>query len=116
MIRRPPRSTLFPCTTLFRSVWAMCRHDGHRVSQASVLRLLRDEGLLLEATYQRERRQLAARRKAAFATEPSGPNQVWQLDFSPVSRPPPAAPGGWPAAGTTRSEERRVGKECSSRW
>ena len=65
-----------------RKVWAMCRHDGHRVSQATVLRLLRDEGLLLEATYQRERRQLAARRKAAFATEPTGPNQVWQLDFS----------------------------------
>ena len=65
-----------------RKVWAMCRHDGHRVSQASVLRLLRDEGLLLEANYQRERRQLAARRKAAFAVEPTGPNQVWQLDFS----------------------------------
>ncbi len=65
-----------------RKVWAMCRHDGHRVSQATMLRLLRDEGLLLEANYQRERRQLAARRKAAFATEPTGPNQVWQLDFS----------------------------------
>ncbi len=65
-----------------RKVWAMCRHEGHRVSQASVLRLLRDEGLILEADYQRERRQLAARRKAAFATEPTGPNQVWQLDFS----------------------------------
>jgi putative transposase len=62
----------------------MCRHDRHRVSQATVLRLLRDEGLLLEVTCQRERRQLAARRKAAFATEPTGPNQVWQLDFSPV--------------------------------
>ena len=65
-----------------RKIWAMCRHDGHRVSQATVLRLLRDEGLLLPAAYQRERRQLAARRKAAFATEPTGPNQVWQLDFS----------------------------------
>jgi putative transposase len=47
----------------------MVRHVGHRVSQASVLRLLRDEGLVLEAKYQRERRQLAARRKAAFARE-----------------------------------------------
>lgn len=65
-----------------RKVWAMCRHDGHVVSQATVLRLLRDEGLILEANYQRERRQLAARRKAAFAVEPTGPNQVWQLDFS----------------------------------
>jgi putative transposase len=38
-----------------RTVWALCRHDGHRVSQATVLRLLRDEGLLLEATCQQER-------------------------------------------------------------
>ena len=49
-----------------------------------MLRLLRDQGLLLEANYQRERRQLAKRRKAAFATEPTGANQVWQLDFSDV--------------------------------
>jgi len=31
-----------------RKVRAMVRYDGHRVSQATVLRLLRDEGLLLE--------------------------------------------------------------------
>jgi putative transposase len=79
-----------------RKVWAMCRHDGHRVSQATVLRLLRDEGLLLEATYQRERRQLAARRKAAFATEPTGPNRVWQLDFSEFET---TAGGTWRLAG-----------------
>ena len=65
-----------------RKVWAMVRHDGHVVSEATVLRLLRDEGLILPAQYQRERRQLAQRRKAAFAAPPSGPNQVWQLDFS----------------------------------
>ena len=65
-----------------RKVWAMCRHDGLPVSATTVLRLLREEGLLLEANYQRERRQLAARRKAAFAVEPTGPNQVWQLDFT----------------------------------
>jgi transposase InsO family protein len=60
----------------------MCRHDGLPVSAASVLRLLREEGLLLEANYRRERHQLAARRKAASAVEPTGPNQVWQLDFT----------------------------------
>jgi transposase InsO family protein len=65
-----------------RKVWAMTRHDGHRVSQATVLRILRDEGLILPAEYQRERRKLAERRKAAFAKDPTGPNQVWQLDFS----------------------------------
>lgn len=55
-----------------RKVWAMTRHDGLRVSTATVLRLLRDEVLILEANYARERRQLAARRKAAFATELTG--------------------------------------------
>src|SRR3712207_7638582 len=29
MIRRPPRSTLFPYTTLFRSLAALAGHDGH---------------------------------------------------------------------------------------
>jgi putative transposase len=65
-----------------RKVWAMTRYDGLVVSQATVLRIMRRRGLLLEATYQRERRQLAAARKAAFVVPPSGPNQVWQLDFS----------------------------------
>nr|WP_246171931.1 hypothetical protein [Microbacterium oryzae] len=30
----------------------MTRHDGHRVSQATVLRLLRDDGLILPSEYQ----------------------------------------------------------------
>ena len=40
-----------------RKVWAMTRHDGHRLSQSTVLRVLAAEGLLLKADYQRERRQ-----------------------------------------------------------
>ena len=65
-----------------RKIWAMVRHDGHVVSEATVLRRLRDRGLILPDQYQRERRKLAERRKAAFAKEPTGPNQVWQLNFS----------------------------------
>src|SRR5256885_10745063 len=34
MIRRPPRSTLFPYTTLFRS--AVCRWGGDRMSHGSL--------------------------------------------------------------------------------
>src|SRR5256885_16808983 len=30
MIRRPPRSTLFPYTTLFRSLWSICRSRAGR--------------------------------------------------------------------------------------
>ena len=65
-----------------RKIWAMTRHDGHKVSQATVLRLLRDDGLILPSEYQKQRRELAKDRKAAFAKNPTGPNQVWQLDFS----------------------------------
>ena len=50
------------------------------VSEATVLGILRDEGLILPAQYPWERRRLAKRRKAAFATEPE-------------------APGGWPGPG-----------------
>ncbi|MGB6059504.1 MAG: integrase core domain-containing protein [Microthrixaceae bacterium] len=79
-----------------RKIWAMVRHDGHVVSESTILRLLRDEGLLLPAEYQRERRQLAQRRKAAFAKEPTGPNQVWQLDFSEFET---TSGGTWRLAG-----------------
>src|SRR3712207_7582133 len=41
MIRRPPRSTLFPYTTLFRSIGAIREGDGHRVvMRAHVQRVL----------------------------------------------------------------------------
>lgn len=65
-----------------RKVWAMTRYDGHQVSPATALRIMRRRGLILAADYQRERRQLAAARKAVFVDPPTGPNQVWQLDFS----------------------------------
>src|SRR2546430_12582414 len=39
MIRRPPRSTLFPYTTLFRSAWALVRRPGAGVEQARAVAL-----------------------------------------------------------------------------
>ena len=62
-----------------RKIWAMVRHDGYVVSEATVLRLLRDEGLILPAYYQRERRRLAERRTAAFAKESTGPGLAARL-------------------------------------
>src|SRR3712207_8350015 len=44
MIRRPPRSTLFPYTTLFRSSWKI--HEGVRVFPSGVV-LFPDEVALL---------------------------------------------------------------------
>ena len=79
-----------------RKVWAMARHAGHRLSQSTVLRVLAEEGLLLSASYQRERRQLVAARKAAFAAPPTGPNMVWQYDFSQYET---TTGGTWRVAG-----------------
>jgi hypothetical protein len=79
-----------------RKFWAMARHSGYRLSQRTVARLLDAEGLLLKADYQRERRELAKARKAAFAAAPTGPNQVWQLDFSEYET---TAGGTWRVAG-----------------
>jgi len=62
----------------------MVRHEGRLVSQSSVLRILRQEGLILAPRYQAERRQLAQARKAAFADPPTAPDHVWQLDFTEV--------------------------------
>src|SRR5690349_24930111 len=75
MIRRPPRSTLFPYTTLFRSPRAR-RWRGRRS------RRWRPGGAALRR-----------------------------------SRPvPPWRGGEGGIACAARSEERRVGKECRSRW
>ena len=65
-----------------RKIWALARHNGHQLAPSTVLRILDEEGLLLKADYQRERRQLAKARKAAFADAPTAPLQAWQLDFS----------------------------------
>src|SRR5256885_15223052 len=47
MIRRPPRSTLFPYTTLFRSASNWCSERSLRTAAASVGRDLPDRSLQL---------------------------------------------------------------------
>ena len=65
-----------------RKVGELMRVDGHRAPDSTVLRALRRTGRVQPVDYQAERRQLAQARRAAFLVPPSGPNQVWQLDFS----------------------------------
>ena len=79
-----------------RKVWAMARHSGHRVSMSTTARILDDAGLLLKADYQRDRRQLAQARRAAFADTPTTPNMVWQFDFSEYET---TSGGTWRVAG-----------------
>src|SRR3989442_8386932 len=51
MIRRPPRSTLFPYTTLFRSVQERHAQGGQLAETPGKLRLLSDRGEKLEPAF-----------------------------------------------------------------
>src|SRR3989441_11285892 len=93
MIRRPPRSTLFPYTTLFRSAEAQAAYV--RVVEALMQRYV----WVADKVHRRKMAREAARSVLPNATEVkivvSGNARAWR---------------------TMRSEERRVGKECRSRW
>jgi len=65
-----------------RKIAALIRADGHDAPDSTVLRALHRTGRVLPVDYQAERRQLAQARRAAFVVPPSGPNQVWQIDFT----------------------------------
>src|SRR5690242_21669159 len=96
MIRRPPRSTLFPYTTLFRSVvFAEATHDA---VAAEIVQRLADEVVALARV---------ALQRLDLTDEP-----VEVLLGGGLIR----GNGTLEAAIETRSEERRVGKECRSRW
>src|SRR3712207_9085783 len=96
MIRRPPRSTLFPYTTLFRSA------IGTGPIQTGVI-----VGLAMSVA-------LLIRGGIMFWTE-AGVSALLVAGLDPTTsgvspdRFLEALIGG-------RSEERRVGKECRSRW
>src|SRR5256885_15186926 len=100
MIRRPPRSTLFPYTTLFRSV-------QRKVRRAKA----QPYAQLFQIAY--PGRDLASARLAAV--------QVLQLHGLAPRVAQHAILNGPAGIGQqlprlARSEERRVGKECRSRW
>src|SRR3989454_11511122 len=87
MIRRPPRSTLFPYTTLFRSVHAYQYEPG-----CSTFIVEATEATWRAAGMDRaDEEATLAFCEALFQEELEGHRLL-------------------------RSEERRVGKECRSRW
>ena len=65
-----------------RTIATLMRHDGIDAPNSTVYRALKRTGRVLEVDYKAERRQHAQARRAAFVVAPSGPNQVWQLDFT----------------------------------
>src|SRR2546426_10008208 len=89
MIRRPPRSTLFPYTTLFRSRADLRRRvQTRRIAQSHALHRLRDVGMELEGVVEeREIDRLAVLRVdldlagRSPADDPDVPRRVRQPDL-----------------------------------
>jgi putative transposase len=79
-----------------RKIHALLAVDGFAASAATVRRALARRGLLQPAGYQRERRELAKARKAAFVAPPTRRNRVWQTDFSELET---AGGGTWQMSG-----------------
>jgi putative transposase len=74
----------------------LMRADRHAMSTSTVERAMRRRELLPPVDYTGERGEHAKARKAAFADPPTGPNQVWQLDFCEYET---TAGGIWRLAG-----------------
>src|SRR2546426_10710554 len=110
MIRRPPRSTLFPYTTLFRSVAgagppADVRPDAAELDDGGHARIVwRGHAVTLPVVgfHHIENAMLAL----AVGREGGADPARAVAALAGVRLPP----------GRGRSEERRVGKECRSRW
>src|SRR2546430_14324443 len=100
MIRRPPRSTLFPYTTLFRSPGPTGLQPLPdilvRLSRAPVVSIASIRGRATGVGS-----ELALASDMRFASREKAILSQWEVGAGLV-------PG--------RSEERRVGKECRSRW
>src|SRR3712207_9340271 len=106
MIRRPPRSTLFPYTTLFRSsVLEFVAETGEASASDAVAAL----GISRSATY---RIVDTLRRKRYLEISPASEKLRLGTKTAELGM---AAVSGVDAV-RLRSEERRVGKECRSRW
>src|SRR2546422_10237988 len=101
MIRRPPRSTLFPYTTLFRSErLGRALKDVSRPAEPDTRSI---EGTRAVANLILQLVARAARRVEGVIT-------------AELLRPTLPAWRRAAAHAELRSEERRVGKECRSRW
>src|SRR5258708_33526950 len=100
MIRRPPRSTLFPYTTLFRSPPMIGGSQG-----VQIVFVLPDDGREFDDTAVHRRRLKQTPMNGGIVELPSivgqDENYLYTLRAADHGR---------------RSEERRVGKECRSRW
>src|SRR3712207_9247374 len=119
MIRRPPRSTLFPYTTLFRSLVMGVAND--KSIAWGIASQLAAQGAELAFTYQGE----ALERRVRPLVESIGASLMIPADVTDDASMDAAFAEVGKQFGTLdflvhsiafRSEERRVGKACRSRW
>src|SRR5256885_15345310 len=107
MIRRPPRSTLFPYTTLFRSV-------GQATATDTTFTYQKRADSILEPLFRREPRHPGL---AHYLIHTNDVPQLAAHGLYAARRYAEIAPDVPHAQHMpSRSEERRVGKECRSRW
>src|SRR3989454_10750450 len=106
MIRRPPRSTLFPYTTLFRSLQHV--KSGRRLVDVRSPEEYRGERLHMPE-YPNE----GALRGGHI---PGARSIPWGRAITPETHTFRPASELRTIYQEERSEERRVGKECRSRW
>src|SRR2546429_9033173 len=106
MIRRPPRSTLFPYTTLFRSLRLTIGQQSGGL-QVSLFRELRSPSCVLVSSLI----FLFAIAVGSFPVNSASGDERKSVDPWPSSQTLEPA-----KLAKMRSEERRVGKECRSRW
>src|SRR5256885_5048930 len=152
MIRRPPRSTLFPYTTLFRSLnwmmtgpqadfWPSRVYTGQFYSETTPMRILAWRGQVVEGFGARSKtlvgtiadrtalgnvvkmndwnQYVVIARGGTFMHVVNGQLMAVMIDDDPASSNNQPGMFGIEIEATTkvsRSEERRVGKECRSRW
>src|SRR3989449_9098684 len=103
MIRRPPRSTLFPYTTLFRSI-------VESPTKAKTIGKYLGSGYTVKATVGHVR-DLPQRELGVDVDNGFTPKYVTIKEKAKTLAEIKKA-----AKQSERSEERRVGKECRSRW
>src|SRR2546421_11078809 len=101
MIRRPPRSTLFPYTTLFRSLLIVVVIIGI-LTAIAIPKFANTKEKAYLASMKSDLRNLVTAEEAYFADSVKYSSTI--------------GAGGVIFTQSTRSEERRVGKECRSRW
>src|SRR2546427_7519079 len=137
MIRRPPRSTLFPYTTLFRSdiflgkitKWSDARiaavNPGVKLPATDVVVVHRSDGSGTSFIWTDYLSKVSAEweQKVGRGTSVNWPVGLGGKGNEGVTATVKQTPGalgyvelGYAMANQLRSEERRVGKECRSRW